>query len=295
MKFGGPVTGASQLLADRAAVAAAAASINDDTTILTVTGTQNIAGIQAAAAAAQLVTDKAAVDAEKANIVTGTTILTKAGSYPTTATSQAAQLATDQAAVDAGKADILTSRTILGVTGLLVPVVDIDDRGLPVTGQTTSYRTGDDGYFQCGRKPGTTPLLVQLFGTKSAGTRWTNNGDGTYTDNLTGLMWLNSPAGPKTWDQAIDEPLAYTNAGYTDWRCPNANEWASVMDWGARDFVTPLISSSGWTSTTHANPTTYTWYPVSSWTGYAAFTYKEKADYGTIMAVRGGVYNAHTP
>lgn len=44
--------------------------------------------------------------------------------------------------------------------------------GLPATGQTTSYGAGDDGDLQLGR--------ARSF---------TDNGDGTITDNATGLMW----------------------------------------------------------------------------------------------------------
>jgi len=49
---------------------------------------------------------------------------------------------------------------------------------LPKTGQTTSYRTGDDGDFQAGNAY--TPRFV-------------DNGDGTVTDNHTSLMWVKQP------------------------------------------------------------------------------------------------------
>ena len=44
------------------------------------------------------------------------------------------------------------------------------------TGQTTSFASGDDGDLQ--------------EGVASPSPRFTNNGDGTVTDNLTGLIWL---------------------------------------------------------------------------------------------------------
>ncbi|MHB9133651.1 MAG: LamG-like jellyroll fold domain-containing protein [Armatimonadota bacterium] len=46
---------------------------------------------------------------------------------------------------------------------------------LPVTRQTTSYATGDDGNLESGNNP--VP-------------RFTDNGDGTVTDNATGLQWM---------------------------------------------------------------------------------------------------------
>ncbi len=48
--------------------------------------------------------------------------------------------------------------------------------GVLKTGQTTTFATGDDGDYQAG-VPVPNP-------------RFTDNGDGTVTDNLTGLTWL---------------------------------------------------------------------------------------------------------
>ncbi len=47
---------------------------------------------------------------------------------------------------------------------------------VPKTGMTTSYRTGDDGDLERG-----VALVTPRF---------TDNGDGTVTDNQTGLIWL---------------------------------------------------------------------------------------------------------
>ena len=47
---------------------------------------------------------------------------------------------------------------------------------VPKTGQTTGYATGDDGALQ--------------KGVAWPNPRFTDNGDGTVTDNLTGLIWL---------------------------------------------------------------------------------------------------------
>lgn len=49
---------------------------------------------------------------------------------------------------------------------------------LPKTGQTTSYVDYDDGYYEKGS-------LINP--------RFVNNGDGTISDRVTGLMWVNSP------------------------------------------------------------------------------------------------------
>lgn len=119
----------------------------------------------------------------------------------------------EQAKIIAGniKKDII----ILGVTGT------VTSGGLPKTGQTTSYRTGDDGTYQKG----------------FAGTRFTDNGDNTVTDNATGLMWIkdhNAVGSPfnavMNWNSAIDNSEALNYAGHTDWRLPNVKELFSIVD-----------------------------------------------------------------
>jgi hypothetical protein len=126
--------GIAQLATDTAAVDAAKASIKDDTTILTVTGTYDFQGAIDAAEAAQLATDIAAVEAGKANILSTATILTVTGTFDDTAddaavaaAAAAAQLVTDTAAVNAAKADILNTRTLLGVTGTYEPIATSED------------------------------------------------------------------------------------------------------------------------------------------------------------------------
>jgi hypothetical protein len=115
---------------------------------------------------------------------------------------------------------------------------------VPKTGQTaaTSRRTGDDGDLQKGVAWPTT--------------RFTDNGDGTVTDKLTGLIWLKdanctdtvggidksieTPTGTLIWGNAIiwSNNLADGNCGLTDgssagdWRLPNIKEIFSLIDYG---------------------------------------------------------------
>lgn len=108
-----------------------------------------------------------------------------------------------------------------------------------------------------------------------------DNGDGTVTDNATGLMWMKVDSGKLKaginkdgkldWQQALQwaENLEY--AGHSDWRLPNAKELHSIVDYtrcpdvtdsAAIDpifEVTSITNEGGkvdypyyWTSTTHA-------------------------------------------
>jgi len=111
---------------------------------------------------------------------------------------------------------------------------------LPQTGQTTKFAAGDDGDIQAGEA---WPIP-----------RFTDNGDGTVTDNLTGLMWLKNANciatsypgfdtdgttgdGAVTWQHALDFVAGINNgtylncgAGHTDWRLPNINELESLFN-----------------------------------------------------------------
>jgi hypothetical protein len=74
---------------------------------------------------------------------------------------------------------------------------------------------------------------------------YTDNGNGTVTDNVTGLMWQQSPdtdgdgdidaADKLTYDEAIAGASAQTTGGYTDWRLPTIKELYSLINFDGRD------------------------------------------------------------
>ena len=124
------------------------------------------------------------------------------------------------------------------------------------TGQTTSYLTGDDGDLQPGRA--------------WPSPRFTDNGDGTITDNMTGLMWEQDPdENAKTWADALTYAAGSALGGYSDWRVPNVLEMASLFNydtaWSGSDTQADWLVSVGfstavshyrwWTSTTVAGRT----------------------------------------
>ncbi len=74
---------------------------------------------------------------------------------------------------------------------------------------------------------------------------YTDNGDGTVTDNITGLMWQQSPdtdgdgdidaADKCTYDEAVAGASSCTQGGYSDWRLPTIKELYALIDFGGID------------------------------------------------------------
>jgi hypothetical protein len=62
-----------------------------------------------------------------------------------------------------------------------------------------------------------------------------DNGDGTVTDNATGLMWSRSDSGVGlNWESAlawVQQKNDENYLGYSDWRLPNAKELQSLVDY----------------------------------------------------------------
>jgi hypothetical protein len=142
---------------------------------------------------------------------------------------------------------------------------------LPKTGQTTCYDsvgnliscvgTGQDGAVQAGVS-WPTP-------------RFADNGDGTVTDNLTGLIWLKNGGcfAPQIWTAALSSAnLLHTGqCGLLDnsvagaWRLPNVNELESLLDmsqtYPALPSGNPFTAEGSyyWTSSTHAHYTANAW------------------------------------
>ncbi|WP_430931835.1 DUF1566 domain-containing protein [Saccharicrinis sp. 156] len=57
---------------------------------------------------------------------------------------------------------------------------------------------------------------------------YTDNGDGTITDNVTGLMWQKGFEA-MSYDEAIEKVKAFNLANHTDWRIPSIKEAYSLM------------------------------------------------------------------
>jgi hypothetical protein len=96
-------------------------------------------------------------------------------------------------------------------------------------------------------------------------TAYTDNGDGTVTDNVTGLMW-SQPVGALITQAAA---IAYCSmtmraGGYSDWRLPTKVELLSIVDYGTSNpSINAVFKNSTteyyWTSTTYAQNTSNAW------------------------------------
>jgi hypothetical protein len=101
--------------------------------------------------------------------------------------------------------------------------------------------TGQDGQYQAGIEPAVSAIFGTAYNTPAwTGVRFTDNGDGTVTDNLTALVWLKNANcfGAKNWATALGDAnvLASGACGLSDgssagaWRLPNGNELHSLID-----------------------------------------------------------------
>ncbi len=116
------------------------------------------------------------------------------------------------------------------------------------TGQTLCYDTDHDTDEDddCDALETTMPLQdAHHDGTAKS---FTDNGDGTVTDDHTGLMWNKSVVDVEgiTWQQALEFCNESESAGYTDWRVPNIVELMTMLDHGRDDYMNPALE---WTYT----------------------------------------------
>lgn len=178
--------------------------------------------------------------------------------------------------------------------------------GVPKTGQTTYYGDRDDGELQ--------------RGVAWPNPRFTDNNNGTVTDNLTNLVWLknaNCAGTTRNWTTALSDITSLNTAGtmngnlcgdtsnggshQTDWRLPNVLELMSLVAWGYSNPAlantagtakwsegqpfTGVQSSSYWSSTTFADNTVYAWFVFM---GYGSVSYSFKTSTYPVWPVRAG-------
>ncbi len=64
---------------------------------------------------------------------------------------------------------------------------------------------------------------------------YVDNGDGTVTDRVTGLMWQQDPGAKMTFDAAVAGADTFALAGYDDWRLPTLKEQYSLILFSGTD------------------------------------------------------------
>lgn len=220
-----------------------------------------------------------------------------------------------------GDADLVANHikagvTLFGVEGALWP------GGVPKTGQTECYKstwsldTCTCGELDC---PSGQDGALQK-GVAWPEPRFTDNGDGTVTDNLTGLIWLqnaNCSDDTRDWATAFSDvaqlnadgimngnPCGDTSNGgshQTDWRLPNVRELHSLIQYGFAHPALPDTAGTGqhkqgdpftndqsvnyWSSSTNVD------FPFAAWfvyLGTGRVDSASKTDPNYVWPVRGG-------
>jgi len=133
------------------------------------------------------------------------------------------------------------------------------------------------------------------FSTTFSVTHFTDNGDGTITDNYTGLVWQqNPPADTITWEQALSYSHTLSLAGKTDWRLPNVREIQSLNDVKVvnpsfdKIYFPNVLSGNYWSSTTMFKRDTVAW-DINVQYGIVSYDDKKRQEH--VLSVRGGFDN----
>ncbi len=150
-----------------------------------------------------------------------------------------------------------------------------------VTGHIKAYAAESGG-------PGGGKYVRAVRGDAYGVNEYIDNGDGTITDNSTGLMWTQDDNGEGIdWETALDYAENIEFAGHSDWRLPNVKELQGIVDYSYSPSATvaenmgpaidplfnctPIINEAGnddyayyWTNTsahfTSGEPYYYAWY-----------------------------------
>ncbi len=156
---------------------------------------------------------------------------------------------------------------------------------LTKTGQTVSYRTGDDGDIEAGRATSFTILgSKNPFNTFD---RFTDDlGGFTYANNIvidwstyngsTVLGYYRIATVAASWNAAIDAALALSIGTFTSgWRMPNKLEMESICNYGTAFILnySPFnLNFTLWISTTYLASTTLAYTLAQSWVNLTSKT-----------------------
>lgn len=153
------------------------------------------------------------------------------------------------------------------------------------SGQTTSYRTGDDGDIEAGRLTSFTTLAENNpFGNTN---RFTDElGGTTYTKNIVidwstyngtnVLGYYRIATVVADWNAAIDAAAALSIVGYTSgWRLPNKREMENICNYGTTfilNYAPFNLNFVIWISTTYLANTAIAYTMSQSWVNLTSKT-----------------------
>ncbi|MCP4700635.1 MAG: DUF1566 domain-containing protein, partial [Gammaproteobacteria bacterium] len=186
---------------------------------------------------------------------------------------------------DAGltAANIKSGVTIFGVMGSFS---GSSTATVHKTGLTTCYDPATNAVVSCAGT-GQDGAYATTTGA-SVPTRFNNNGDGTVTDNLTGLIWLADANGLADGTCSLSDG---SSAG--GWRLPNTRELYSLIDVSNINPALPaghpfsgVQAAFHWTSTTNAGGSSVAWY-VGFHVGRVGYGNKAANSF-YVWPVRGG-------
>jgi fibronectin type 3 domain-containing protein len=142
-----------------------------------------------------------------------------------------------------------------------------------------------------------TPYYVRCVRGQLPAPNFVDNGNGTVTDNVTGLLWEKGfSSSTMSWDAALLKCGAHTLGGYNDWRLPNIRELFSIAD---RSGYNPAIDTTYfsyygyantnlWSSTTFAQLSTIA-FVFEPYYGRNLTAQKTDATKTRVRCVRGGL------
>ncbi|MDY0339956.1 MAG: DUF1566 domain-containing protein [Coriobacteriia bacterium] len=133
---------------------------------------------------------------------------------------------------------------------------------------------GEDGSGPTGGSPADNYVRA-VRGADYGVNDYVDNGDGTVTDEATGLMWAQADSVEgMDWEAALAWAESTDLAGYDDWRLPNVKELQSIVDYsyapGATDSsrqgaaIDPLFESTPFTNEAGEDDYGYYWTSTSA-------------------------------
>ncbi len=114
--------------------------------------------------------------------------------------------------------------------------------------------------------------------------RFVDNGDGTVTDRVTNLMWLQTPKTiPVSWDNAVEFCRTLDVKGHMGWRLPTIEELRALVDTKKQNpalptghpFTNVLTHVGYWTKTKHKFGPQYV-YQMNLWYGKDGYIKKDE-------------------